>query len=434
MLSAELAYLFRHGLVRDGAYQLQTPSDRAKLHELAFYLIEANNGGRAPEAPALDAIDSAEFDFHQTDTVAAELAEHAQLALAGSEQQSDEFVDLQKLYLRRAAEYAERQYQVADSARLWLMLAPLLPTLGCEALRRAGIVLAKNGYFAKAEELFEQALLSARTTGNMRIEASSLGNKASVCQHTGRMKLAEKIHEQALIIHRRIGNADAEAGTFVNLATIYQNTDRVELAEKTIAQALTIFRRIGNRSAEGILLGNLATVYHDRQQEKLAEETYERALAIQTELGDSYSIGHILGNIASLYNQTGRAGLAELTYNKALENSRKSGNRHSEASVLTNLALFYGDTGRATLVERALEQALTIYKDIGDKLFEGKILISLCCFLVSERRESEALLIWKRGANILLGLNDMPELKIRTRYMLDACVEAGIKPFDVPEF
>ncbi|MBI2923414.1 MAG: hypothetical protein HYY18_20340, partial [Planctomycetes bacterium] len=39
--SAELAYVFRHALVRDAAYHLQMPGDRARLHGLAFALIEA---------------------------------------------------------------------------------------------------------------------------------------------------------------------------------------------------------------------------------------------------------------------------------------------------------------------------------------------------------------------------------------------------------
>ena len=50
-MHAEDTYLFRHALLRDAAHQMQMPGDRAKLHELAFYLIEEAFGGRAPEPP-----------------------------------------------------------------------------------------------------------------------------------------------------------------------------------------------------------------------------------------------------------------------------------------------------------------------------------------------------------------------------------------------
>ncbi|KAF0240456.1 MAG: hypothetical protein FD180_4929, partial [Planctomycetota bacterium] len=39
-LTAEKTYLFRHALLRDAAYQLQLPGDRARLHALAFAVIE----------------------------------------------------------------------------------------------------------------------------------------------------------------------------------------------------------------------------------------------------------------------------------------------------------------------------------------------------------------------------------------------------------
>ncbi|MCA8915768.1 MAG: hypothetical protein KDB90_10180 [Planctomycetes bacterium] len=60
MISAESAYLggdavrhlasidyrrFRQALLRDDACQRQLPSDRAKLHELAFHVLEQTFGG-----------------------------------------------------------------------------------------------------------------------------------------------------------------------------------------------------------------------------------------------------------------------------------------------------------------------------------------------------------------------------------------------------
>ena len=41
---AETAYLFRHAVVRDAAYGLQPPSERALLHGLALDILEALPG------------------------------------------------------------------------------------------------------------------------------------------------------------------------------------------------------------------------------------------------------------------------------------------------------------------------------------------------------------------------------------------------------
>ena len=58
-LHAETIYLFRHALLRDAAYQLQMPGDRARLHRIAFELIETLAGGRPPEPPPLEDPDAA---------------------------------------------------------------------------------------------------------------------------------------------------------------------------------------------------------------------------------------------------------------------------------------------------------------------------------------------------------------------------------------
>ena len=46
---AEHAYLFRHALLRDAAYQLQLPGDRAKLHGMALGILEGLSDHREIE-------------------------------------------------------------------------------------------------------------------------------------------------------------------------------------------------------------------------------------------------------------------------------------------------------------------------------------------------------------------------------------------------
>lgn len=110
-MHAEIAYLFRHVLLRDAAYEMQLPSDRAKLHELAFHLIEQAFGGRPPEPPPLDSHNSRHFPGHSTDVVAAELAAHALLA-------GDELAGLHARYMRRAAEHAQRHLH-PETPSMW---------------------------------------------------------------------------------------------------------------------------------------------------------------------------------------------------------------------------------------------------------------------------------------------------------------------------
>src|SRR5690606_3480156 len=121
-MHAELAYLFRHALMRDAAYDLQLPGDRAKLHELAFELIEQAFGGRAPEPAPLESLDEPRHTPHPTDVVAIEHADHARQAIDARHLHAP-----LRLYLHRAAEHAQRSYNNRAAVQCWLQLAELLP-------------------------------------------------------------------------------------------------------------------------------------------------------------------------------------------------------------------------------------------------------------------------------------------------------------------
>jgi hypothetical protein len=76
-VNKETAYLFRHALLRDAAYQLHLPGDRARLHGLALALIEAMCGGPPLKPPSLGTDASPPFAMHATDAFALGLAGHA---------------------------------------------------------------------------------------------------------------------------------------------------------------------------------------------------------------------------------------------------------------------------------------------------------------------------------------------------------------------
>ncbi|KAF0240548.1 MAG: hypothetical protein FD180_4879, partial [Planctomycetota bacterium] len=311
-MNAESAYFFRHALMRDAAYQLQMPGDRAKLHALAFAAIERLAGGRAPEPATLDSPENSPFPEHATDAFAGELSEHARLALVFSEKRSPprdaaDFERAKKLYLRRAAELAVRGFQFRPARDLWQRYAGAVD--GAEkgkALQRAASAARSGGEVHVAERLLGEALALHRTFGDRRFEGKSLGNLAGLCREMGRTAQAEQLHEQAILIHREVGDRRLEGNLVANLAGLYKDTGRTALAERTYRRALALIRDSGNRGAEGDALGCLAILYHQTARAELAERTYGEALEIHRRSGDRRSEGIAKGNLAMLLRETGR--------------------------------------------------------------------------------------------------------------------------------
>jgi hypothetical protein len=170
MASAELAYFFRHSVLRDAAYQLQLPADRARLHAFAFSILEILHGEFAHSAEA-----------------ALELADHASLgaihdaALAPAE----------KRWLTEAAALAEQQSTSDFAADLWLRvraLAANTPFEAIEATLNAAGNLLQAGRYKEAEQLLSDV------SKNPMARITDLFKAA---QHLSAVKLAQQRFAEA---------------------------------------------------------------------------------------------------------------------------------------------------------------------------------------------------------------------------------------------
>ena len=431
-IPAETVYLFRIPLLRDAAYQLQVPSDRARLHRFALEIMESIFGGPPPE-PQPDQWGDLKCEPHATDPVSADLAEHVRGIRAWEDDEDGSLLTRERLYLRRAAEYAETQFDNDDAIRLWQRLAELVeaddPSAAAECIRREGAVLAKSGRPLEAAHRFESARSMAVSAGDRRTEGLALGHLALVYEMTGRMEEAERTNGRALAIYRETGSRRSEGIALGNLAGVYRVIGRLEEAERTYEQALAMNRETGDRRTEGIALGNLAIIYELSGRMEKAERTYEQALAIHRETGNRRTEGIALVNLANVYQQTGRLEEAERNYELALAIHRETGNRRSEGITLGNVAILYLVTGRMDKSERTFEQALAIHRETRSRRFEGGHTCEYALCLLALKR-ADAGKVWRSGAEILSEIGDATLLEQQTTAMREACADAGVAAFD----
>ncbi|MBI2920619.1 MAG: tetratricopeptide repeat protein [Planctomycetes bacterium] len=246
MISAETAYSFRHALLRDAAYQLQLPGDRARLHGLAFLLIEDLCGGAPPLPLPLTLGHAPPVPPHPSDPFAQELALHARLASTAPPQR-------ESLYLRRASEVAEKSFRYGMAEALWQALADRIagPERGI-ALLRAAAAAYVQGRMQAAEALQEQALGEFRGVGHRQGEGAALSSRGLIRQNTGRIELSRKDLEAALALQRSSGDRHGEGVTLNSLATLRREQGNMEEARALFRAALRIHKELGNRRSEGV--------------------------------------------------------------------------------------------------------------------------------------------------------------------------------------
>ncbi|MCC6741435.1 MAG: tetratricopeptide repeat protein [Planctomycetia bacterium] len=391
MPSADIAWVFRHALLRDVAYRLQMPADRARLHAQALAGLEALSSGPAPEPPPLVAGDDVP-EPHASDAWAEEMAGHAREA--GEEA-------AERRWLRRAAEQAERQAR-GGAVEMWKRHAEL--TRGAErgeSLRRAGRAAHLAGRSAAAQSLLEEALRIQRGLGQARLEGAALASLAQVFQDTGRWKDAAGLFEEALRLSRAAGDAATEVFALKQQAWLFHLTGLQPEAEATYARALDVARQTGLRRLDFVLRVDL-TAFHSRTGREEAAERDLHALLADPR-ADPRCRGVLLGNLSSILFDTGRFAEAEPLLLEALSLARETGNRSSEALLLGGVTQVLARAGRTDEAIGAMERALALDREMGWRHQEGLHLNALADLLGNAPAAEDA---YVRSAAILEDVGD----------------------------
>jgi hypothetical protein len=148
---AETAYLFRHALLRDAAYEMQLPGDRAVQHRHALTVLEALVPDLQP--------------------IAEDLATHARLGCHADYPDNEELLARELGYLRVAARYCAGRYQYHRAAQLWTAIVEhraLGRSALCEALRSQCDALWYSGCVEPAIAALNRALDEAECQGDRR--------------------------------------------------------------------------------------------------------------------------------------------------------------------------------------------------------------------------------------------------------------------------
>ncbi|MBZ0134767.1 MAG: hypothetical protein K8I27_00170 [Planctomycetes bacterium] len=135
-VSAEQAYLFRHAVVRDAAYHLQPPSERAVLHALALDVIVA-----------LPGLNEGAYGL--------ELAQHARWAQAHDRR----FEAQERRYLKLGGDFARFNYDYANALDAYRRLHELLVNQPAERALAADSLadlLERLGRWQEALVCFEE--------------------------------------------------------------------------------------------------------------------------------------------------------------------------------------------------------------------------------------------------------------------------------------
>lgn len=317
-IPAETAYLFRHALVREAAYELQPPGERAALHGLALAIIEELCGG-APEIESPRWSDR--FELHATDPYALELAEHAELA-------GELAAGRAALYLYRAAKIESHGFRHRSALNLFTKLAG---HTGASDYMRAvahldgGMLHYRLSDLPAALQSFDKATELIDPTRDVAGYMVLKSNRTIVESHSDNGPQVAAAHKEAAEFWAGRGDVKKQMLSMINYAVWHCEKGDHDVARDNLLRVIALSRETGYRRAEDAAVGTLAMLDSIDGREAEAEAGLERAIEIAR---DSRNLPVELSwvcSLANLYRQTDRLELAEQAYRDVIERAAANG-------------------------------------------------------------------------------------------------------------
>jgi tetratricopeptide (TPR) repeat protein len=374
-MDAETAYIFRHAVLRDAAYDLQPPEERATLHGLAHDAIALLFEGREREL----------------DAMAVELARHAGAA-ALHERECH--------WLQRAAKHASLGWRGAEAANLFMRVAAHRAADNDEksqALCGAGKALIDIGRLPEALSALERALNVAtsdtgrllalrplsyayrnvgrnedalaaarrieqigRSSANPSEQALMLDAIATALMGMERNDEALPLAEQALQMAELGGEARFIGGISANLGLLLARVGRRAEGVEMMRRAVTWLSQTDERRSLAAARRNLADQLRSDGRPTEALPECELALAEMQALDDKRGMGMAAMTLGGLHRDTGRPLDALKLYESAVEWLMGAGDLRAAGVCQCNRATAWLDLPNFKECENALKLALEL--------------------------------------------------------------------------
>ncbi|MDG4830089.1 tetratricopeptide repeat protein [Solwaraspora sp. WMMD1047] len=230
--------------------------------------------------------------------------------------------------------------------------------------------LRTRGLYHDTETLHQQALATARATGNRVHGVDALGGLADIRRLQGRHEEAADDFGEALRIARATGYRVGELTALTGLGHIHRLQGRPRQAAEHYEQALRIARATGHRPGELTALGSLGDIRRRQGLPEQAAEHYRQALRIAKATGHRAGELDALAGLGDMHRLQGRYPLAVEHYEQVLRIARATGHRRSELNALTGLGDLHRRCGRHLQADAHYHELLALARDSGDRNFE----------------------------------------------------------------
>lgn len=340
----ELAYLFKHILTQEVAYETLSFATRAMLHDQIGQYIENN--------------------YHEV------LDQYVDLLAYHFERSENR--PKKSEYLLKAAEIAQANYANAAAITYYQRVLHLLPEdQRVVGLLKLGQVFELVGEWENAEQINREAERLAHSISDAQGHAQAQRALGWLLRKRGDYNAAEEQLVRAREGYQHLGDSAGVSHVLADIGEIYRLQGKYAEARAYYDESLKLAAGIMDlrlrQKARAYALKGAGTVATWQGDYSMARELNQESLALRRELGDTPGVATLLNNLGIIARfQRDLTGAREMN-EESLALFREMGDRWAVGQLLNNQACVASDQGEYGEARRLLEESLMIRRQLGDK-------------------------------------------------------------------
>jgi tetratricopeptide (TPR) repeat protein len=357
----ELAYLFKHIVTQEVAYESLTAQARATLHEQYARFVEAQAANN--QEPYLDLL-ALHYDLSE-----AQAADNQgrSLDLLAFHYDRSENLPKRREYLLRAAEAAHWAYAMDATLDYYTRLLPLLddPRERIAIHLKVGIALEVRGSFIDMEAHYREALRLAEQIGDAAAQARSQHALGATFQFRGEYAVALSWLEQARAAWSALGDRSELSRVTLMIGRVYNNQGLYAEAIEKWQESVALARDAGNISVIAGGTEFLGIVKARQGDYTGARALYEECLALRRSIDNKDGIAWVITDMGEDAYVQGDYATARALFEESLALFRAIGSKWGIAYMLGHLGEIMREQGDYIGASALLEESLALFRASG---------------------------------------------------------------------
>ena len=404
----ELAYLFKHILTQEVAYETLSFATRAMLHDQIGQYIENTYGEALGQY-----IDLLAYHFQHSENLP---KKREYLLKAGEAAQADYANSAAITYYRQVLPLLLEDHQVEVMLRLGQVLELVGEWKPAEEIDRQaealasrlqdapgqaraqqalGWLLRKQGNYVEAETWLVRARDGYHQLGDNAGLSHTLADIGEIHRLQGKYTEARAYYEESLTLAAGIDDSrvrqKARAHALKGAGTVATWQGDYATARELNQESLALRRELGDTPGVATLLNNLGIIARFQGDLAEARQMNEESLALFRAMGDRWAVGQLLNNQACVASDQGEYAEARLLLQESLMIRRQLGDRAGLALSLNTLADVVLDEGEFADARPLLDESLGINRELGDQTAIAYLIEDYAGVAAAEARPEKAL-------------------------------------------